>query len=95
MLPNAPYLLVGFTTAPGTPNGQQICDEIERDMPLPKNKVPIALPIADTFLIPCPKNDPDTPFQDISDFFQQRDAQLNGSLLWFVQCCRSNEISGL
>lgn len=91
----APYLLVGFTVAPGTPNGQQICADIERDMPLPKDKHPIALPIPDVFLIPCPKNDADTPFQDISDFFKKRDTEVQGNLLWFVQACRSNEIEGL
>ena len=95
MLPSAPYLIVGFAVAPGTPNAQTIIDEIERDMPLPAGKVPVALPIADTYMIACPKNDPDTPFQDIADYFALQDSKLSGELFWFVQCCRSNEIAGL
>lgn len=95
MLPPAPYLIVGFTVAPGTPGAEAIIAQIERDLPLPAGKFPVALPIPDTYLIQCPKNDPDTPFQDIASFLQLQDQNLGGGLLWLVQCCRSNEIAGL
>lgn len=95
MLPTAPYLIVAFAVAPGTPNGRAIINQIERGMPLPAGKIPVALPVADTYMISCPKNDPDTPFQDIAVYLQQQDQNFGGVLLWFLQVCRSNEIAGL
>ena len=95
MLPNAPYLLVGFTVAPGTPNGQTILDEVEQKMPLPPRGVPIALPIPDVYLIECPRNDPDTPFQDLADYFEREQARTGGALIWALQLCRTNEVAGL
>jgi len=95
MLPTAPYLLVGFTVAPGTPNGQQILDDVEHNMPLPQRGIPIALPIPDVYLIECPRNDPDTPFQDIADYLSREQTRTGGALIWAMQLCRSNEIAGL
>jgi hypothetical protein len=36
-----------FTVAPDTPNGQQILDDVERNMPLPPHEITIALPVPD------------------------------------------------
>lgn len=95
MLPTTPYLLVGFTVAPGTPNGQQILDDVEHNLPLPPRAVPIGLPIPDVYLIECPRDDPDTPFQDIADYLSREQIRTGGALIWLVQVCRSNEIAGL
>jgi len=94
MLPTAPYLLLGFTVTPGTQDGSAILDEVERNIPLPSRSVPIALSIPDVYLIECPRNDPDTPFQDIADYMSREQTRTGGALIWALQLCRSNEIAG-
>jgi hypothetical protein len=88
----APYLLVGFAVPSSVPNAAAICHDLE--MNIPWDGPPLSLGIEDVFAMEVSLGNMMLRCTQVTNFLAAADQQHGGVIRWFVQLCRTADISG-
>lgn len=88
----APYLIVAFAVAPGTPNADALLQQVEDTIPW--SPPPLPLGVENVYAMEVTTANMFKRWDELTNFLDQTDQQNGGVLRWFVQLCQTPDISG-
>lgn len=88
----APYLIVGFSVADGTPLATAIIAELEAEIPV-FSPPPFSLGVPDVYALMVTTANMNKKLTDVAKFFIAKNQVHGGVIRWFAQLCESAKIA--
>jgi hypothetical protein len=82
---SAPYIIVGYTLAPGVPDANLIIHDLDTEMPLASTR--FALGVGNMCALKVTTANMHARFDDLAAFFVGMNEAHGGAITWFAQLC--------